>query len=281
MPELPEVETICAGLRKQIVGRRIEQVVVRRPDLRFPLPADFAERLRGRQVSEVGRRAKYVLVRTDDGQVLVMHMGMSGRLRFWQPGEDDPTPAEPGPHDHIVFSVGNGATLTFQDPRRFGYMTIVREAELDTHPFFSGLGPEPLSAEFDADYLSRALANKKTPIKSALLDQHVVAGLGNIYVCEALFEAGISPRRQAYTVRGKRAERLVPVIKDVLRRAIAAGGSTLRDYAHIDGELGYFQHDFAVYDREGLSCGRPGCDCVIKRITQSGRSTFYCGRAQR
>lgn len=281
MPELPEVETICAGLRKQIAGRRIEQVAVRRADLRFPLPADFAERLRGRQITEVGRRAKYVLARTDDGQVLVMHMGMSGRLRFWQPDDDDPVPAEPGAHDHLIFSMGNGATLTFQDPRRFGYMTIVAEAELDAHPFFSSLGPEPLSDEFNADYLSQALANKKTPIKSALLDQRVVAGLGNIYVCEALFEAKISPQRQAYTVRGKRAARLVPIIRDVLQRAIAAGGSTLRDYAHVDGELGYFQHDFAVYGREGLSCGRPGCDCVIKRITQAGRSTFYCGRTQR
>lgn len=281
MPELPEVETICAGLRKQIAGRRIEQVAVRRADLRFPLPADFAERLAGRQVTEVGRRAKYVLARTDDGQVLVMHMGMSGRLRFWQPDDDDPLPAEPGKHDHLVFSMGNGATLTFQDPRRFGYMTIVPEDELEAHPFFRNLGPEPLSDAFNADSLSLAIKNKKTPIKSALLDQHVVAGLGNIYVCEALFEAGISPQRSASTIPGKRAARLVPLIKDVLHRAIAAGGSTLRDYAHVDGEMGYFQHDFAVYGREGLSCGRPGCDCTIKRITQSGRSTFYCGKTQR
>lgn len=264
-----------------MTGRTITGVDVRRPDLRFPLPLDFAERLEGRRITRVDRRAKYVLARTDDAQVLIMHMGMSGRLSFWRPEDDDGHAPNPGAHDHIRFQIGNGTLVTFHDPRRFGYMSVCDESTLDDHSYFRGLGPEPLSDVFDAAYLCRALAGKRTPIKSALLDQRIVAGLGNIYVCEALFESGISPRRQAHTIPGKRAERLVPAIKDVLERAIDAGGSTLRDYARVDGELGYFQHSFAVYGREGELCGRDGCESVIQRIVQSGRSTFFCGRTQR
>lgn len=281
MPELPEVETICRGLDQAMTGRMIHGVDVRRPDLRFPLPKDFAQRLEGRKIIRIDRRAKYVLARTDDDQVLIMHMGMSGRLSFWQPEGDDTQAPHPGAHDHIRFQIGNGTLVTFHDPRRFGYMSICDDGDLVDHPYFRNLGPEPLGDSFDADYLGRALKGKRTPIKSALLDQRIVAGLGNIYVCEALFETGISPRRQAHTIPGKRAERLVPAIKDILERAIAAGGSTLRDYARVDGELGYFQFSFGVYGREGESCGRKDCDCVIQRITQSGRSTFFCGRTQR
>lgn len=264
-----------------MTGRTISGVDVRRPDLRFPLPEDFAERLEGRRITRIDRRAKYVLARTDDDQVLIMHMGMSGRLSFWQPEGEGARAPDHGAHDHICFHVGNGTLVTFHDPRRFGYMTICDAGALDEHPYFRDLGPEPLSDAFDARYLGRALEGKKTPIKTALLDQKIVAGLGNIYVCEALFEAGISPRRQAHTIPGRRAERLVPAIKDVLERAIAAGGSTLRDYARVDGELGYFQFNFAVYGREGQSCGRDGCASVIQRIVQGGRSTFFCGRTQR
>ena len=281
MPELPEVETICRGLDRTMTGRTISGVEVRRPDLRFPLPVDFAARLEGRRVIRIDRRAKYVLARTDDAQVLIMHMGMSGRLSFWQPEDDDGRAPDPGAHDHIRFQIGNGTLVTFHDPRRFGYMSVCDEAELEDHPYFCNLGPEPLSDAFDARYLDQALAGKKTAIKTALLDQKIVAGLGNIYVCEALFEAGISPRRQAHTISGRRAARLVPAIKDVLERAIEAGGSTLRDYARVDGELGYFQFSFAVYGRDGEPCGRDGCESIIQRIVQGGRSTFFCGRTQR
>ena len=281
MPELPEVETVCRGLAAKLLGRTIVRVEQRRPDLRVPFPDRFAERLTGRRVTDLRRRAKYILIEFDDGTVLLAHLGMSGRLMLYPAMPNEP----PGPHDHVMFLVDDGTVVVFQDARRFGLMLLTTREELPSHPLIAALGPEPLDVAFDAEALSRALAGKIIPIKAALLDQKVVAGLGNIYVCEALFHAGISPRRTAATVAGKRAERLVPAIKSVLASAIEAGGSTLRDYVQTSGELGYFQHRFAVYDREGQPC--PGCVCDpartsgVRRIVQSGRSSFYCATRQR
>lgn len=280
MPELPEVETVCRGLRQAMEGRVLTQVTARRPDLRFPLPPDMGERLRGRRVERIDRRAKYIVIHLDDGQVLIAHLGMSGRMNLWAPA-DGAAPPDLHVHDHVVFEVGNGSRVVFHDPRRFGFMTLARAEELEAHPYFAHLGPEPLGEGFSAAYLSSVLAGKRTPIKAALLDQRIVAGLGNIYVCEALFMAGISPRRLASSVAGVRAERLVSAIRDVLERAIEAGGSSLRDYARVDGELGYFQHSWMAYGKEGHRCGEPGCTGTIARIVQSGRSTFYCGKHQR
>lgn len=284
MPELPEVETICRGLAPRLEGRRLVRVVQRRPDLRFPLPERFAERLAGRRVESIGRRAKYILMRLDDGNVLLCHLGMSGRMLL----SDGPAPAHPamlGRHDHVVLETENGTVLRFNDARRFGLMDLVPESELGRHKLLAGLGPEPLGNEFNGPVLAAALAGKDTTIKAALLDQRVVAGLGNIYVSESLYYAGLSPRRRARTVQGNRAERLAAAIRRVLTDAIAAGGSSLRDYVQASGELGYFQHNWAVYDRAGERC--PHCDCDprngggIRRIVQSGRSTFYCARRQR
>lgn len=280
MPELPEVETICRGLRPKLEGRVLVRVEQRRPDLRVPFPAGFARRLEGRRIEAVRRRAKYILMDLDDGEVLVVHLGMSGRMCL----VSDPAPV-PGPHDHVLFHTDDGTTVVFNDARRFGLMALVRRDDLAQHPLFRDLGPEPLGNAFNGPALSAALAGRRTPIKVALLDQRVVAGIGNIYACEALFRAGISPRRQAASVAGRRAERLAAAIREVLRDAIDAGGSSLRDYVQASGELGYFQHSFAVYGREGEAC--PGCDCGpppgsgIRRIVQAGRSTFYCPRKQR
>jgi formamidopyrimidine-DNA glycosylase len=276
MPELPEVETVVRGLRPHLVGRVLGGLVQRRPDLRTRLPRNFAARVEGRRVLSVDRRAKYVLIHLDDGNVLVIHLGMSGRLVI---GPRPNTP--PGKHDHVEFATDRGMVVRFSDPRRFGMMDLMAEAALATDKRFRDLGPEPLSADFNADYLLRRLKGSRTSAKAALLDQRVVAGLGNIYVCEALFDAGISPRRRAGSINRDRAERLVPAIRDVLTRAIAAGGSSARDYVQASGELGWFQHQWKVYDREGQPC--PGCDCggAIKRIVQAGRSTFYCAKRQR
>ncbi|MEQ9643320.1 MAG: bifunctional DNA-formamidopyrimidine glycosylase/DNA-(apurinic or apyrimidinic site) lyase [Alphaproteobacteria bacterium] len=274
MPELPEVETVRRGLEAPLVGHRLAQVTQRRADLRWPLPTDFARRLEGRRVERLERRAKYIVAHLDDGMVWLTHLGMSGRMYI------GPTPAPPpGPHEHITILTDGGHAVRYEDARRFGMMDLIPAAELAGHKLLAGLGPEPLGNEFNDLILSSAIAGKKTPIKAALLDQRVVAGLGNIYVCEALFRAGISPRRLARTVAGRRAERLVPAIRDVLNQAIAAGGSTLRDYVQASGELGYFQHAFQVYDREGQGC--VACDRPIRRIVQSGRSSFYCGHCQR
>jgi formamidopyrimidine-DNA glycosylase len=280
MPELPEVETVVRGLRPVLEGRRLARVVQRRPDLRWPLPAGFAARLEGRRVEAVRRRAKYIVADMDDGTVLLAHLGMSGSMVV---GRDPDAP--PGPHDHVEFHADDGAVVRFRDPRRFGMMDLATRDDWQDHPLIRELGPEPLGNGFHADALSAALEGRFTPIKAALLDQKVVAGLGNIYVCEALFRAGISPLRGAYTVAGRRAERLVPAIRGVLEEAIAAGGSSLRDHVQVSGELGYFQHGFAVYGREGEAC--PGCDCDvartggIRRTAQAGRSTFHCPRRQR
>ena len=279
MPELPEVETVVRGLRPRLEGRRLVRVEQHRADLRFPLPENFAARLRGRIVRRIGRRAKYIVVHLDDGQVLLCHLGMSGRMLL----VEQSTPP-PGPHDHIILATDRGDEIRFNDARRFGMMDLTDEAGLASHRLLAPLGPEPLGNSFNGPELARRLAGKRVSIKAALMDQRVVAGLGNIYVSESLFFAGLSPRRSAYTVQGGRAERLAAAIRDVLTRAIEAGGSSLRDYVQADGELGYFQHAWAVYGREGAPC--PGCDCGksdtgIRRIVQAGRATFYCAARQR
>ena len=283
MPELPEVETVVRGLRPHLEDRRLVRVEQRRADLRFPLPKGFASRLHGRTVRHIGRRAKYILIHLDDGQVLLCHLGMSGRVLVMEKNAPGPYVA-PGPHDHIIFATDRGDEIRYNDARRFGMMDLTDEAGLARHPLLAQLGPEPLGNTFNGPVLARRLAGKRVPIKAALLDQRVVAGLGNIYVSESLFFARLSPRRQAYTVQGGRAERLAAAIRDVLTRAIDAGGSSLRDYVQADGELGYFQHEWAVYGCAGEPC--PGCDCDkagggIRRIVQSGRATFYCAARQR
>ncbi len=278
MPELPEVETTCRGLAGVFEGRRLSHVELRRPNMRIPFPKGLAQSLTGRRIDRVSRLAKYICLHLDDGHVALAHLGMSGRMTITQPS------ASPGRHDHVVFDTDDGTRVFFNDPRRFGLLTLTTEMELPAHKLLARMGPDPLGDDFTPAVLSAALKNKGTSIKAALLDQRVVAGLGNIYVCEALYRAGISPRRKAGTVAGRRAERLVPVIKEVLIEAIAAGGSTLRDYAQPSGELGYFKFSWNVYGRAGESCP---CDpdglegIVVKRIVQAGRSTFYCSRCQR
>ena len=276
MPELPEVETVCRGLDPVLTGQVLARVLQLRLDLRFPLPENFADRLTGRRVLGLRRRAKYILMDLEGGLSLIAHLGMSGRMQI---SERMPDSLET--HDHIVFETAAGPTVRYNDARRFGMMDLWPTETLEVHPWLAALGPEPLSNAFSGPALAEALAGKRTPIKAALLDQRVVAGLGNIYVCEALFESGLSPRRLAATVQGGRAERLAASVKDVLGRAIAAGGSSLRDYRQADGELGYFQHSFSVYGREGEPC--PGCTCdkTVQRIVQSGRSTFFCPKRQR
>jgi formamidopyrimidine-DNA glycosylase len=279
MPELPEVETVCRGLAASLEGRRLLRVVQRRPDLRFPLPRGFARRLAGRRVIRIARRAKYILVHLDDGQVLICHLGMTGRILLG----NGRTKSEL--HDHVVFFLEGDVTVRFNDARRFGCMDLARVEGLERHKLLKGLGPEPLGPDFSGPLLAAALAGKRTPIKAALLDQRVVAGIGNIYACEALFRARISPRRLARTVQGRRAVRLARSITEVLQEAILAGGSSLRDYVQTDGELGYFQHRWAVYEHEGEAC--PDCVCDpavtggIRRVVQSGRACFYCPRWQR
>jgi formamidopyrimidine-DNA glycosylase len=288
MPELPEVETVRRGLAPAMEGARFAKVEVRRGDLRWPLPKGFAQRLHGKTVEGLGRRAKYLLADLSSGDVLLMHLGMSGSFRVGKdaaPGKYYHERSKSTAHDHIVFHMSNGATVTFNDPRRFGSMKLVQRAKLEQEPLLRALGPEPLGNEFDAAMLAEACAGKKTSLKAALSDQRVVAGLGNIYVCEALFRARVSPKRVASTIadrNGKpneRAEKLVDAIKAVLKDAIEAGGSSLRDHRRADGSLGDFQHNFQVYDREGQPC--PNCKGKIKRIVQVGRSTFYCPSCQK
>ena len=293
MPELPEVETVRRGLAPVMEGARFEAVEIRRRDLRWPLPKDFAKRLEGQTVTGLGRRAKYLLADLSSGDVLLMHLGMSGSFRVKRNGENflgDPryfAQAKDAKHDHVVFRMSSGATVTFNDPRRFGSMKIVPRAKLDHEPLLRGLGPEPLGNEFDAALLARACAGKKTNLKAALSDQKIVAGLGNIYVCEALHRARLSPKRIAATIASRTgepnemAERLVEAIRAVLHDAIRAGGSSLRDHRQTSGELGYFQHHFRVYDREGEPCPTRGCKGTIKRIVQQGRSTFFCPVCQK
>lgn len=268
MPELPEVETTVRGLERVLKGRRIERVEARRPDLRRALPPDLGQRLTGARVTSLGRRAKYGLIDTDRGDTLVFHLGMSGHWRI--------DPSETAKHDHFIIETDEGRRLALNDARRFGSLDLVRTDDLEEWPQFAALGPEPL--DLDARELKRRLVGRTAPIKLLLLDQRIVAGLGNIYVCEALYRAGIHPKRAGGTISLERLKKLIPAIHDVLDEAIAAGGSTLRDFASPDGELGYFPKSFAVYDREGKPCG---CGGVVRRIVQGGRSTFYCPSCQR
>jgi formamidopyrimidine-DNA glycosylase len=261
-----------------MVGHRILRVEKNRPDLRTMMPTDLAARLEGRLVESVRRRAKYILVDLDDGTVVIAHLGMSGRIVISQPGL---APNRRDPHDHVVFHLDDGAVLRFNDARRFGLIDLACRATLARHPLLAGIGPEPLDPAFDGPTLAAALAGRRTPIKAALLDQRVVAGIGNIYACEALHQAGLSPRRLAMTIVGARADRLVAAVRDVLARAIEAGGSSLRDYVQTSGELGYFQHAWAVYGREGEPCPRCAAPTPVRRLAQAGRSTFYCARCQR
>jgi formamidopyrimidine-DNA glycosylase len=297
MPELPEVETVRRGLQPAMEGARFTKVEVHRGDLRWPLAKDFRQRLEGKTVNGIGRRAKYLLADLSSGDVLLMHLGMSGSFNVFEGKKHRAKGQSPGnyyhersqhvAHDHVVFHMSSGAVITFNDPRRFGSMKIVPRKDLDAEPLLNRLGPEPLGNEFGAGMLARACTGKKTSLKAALLDQRVVAGLGNIYVCEALYRAGLSPKRLASTIASRsgapneRAERLVEGIKAVLNDAIKDGGSTLCNHRLTDGELGMFQHHFRVYDREGEKCPTPGCRGTIKRIVQNGRSTFYCPSCQK
>lgn len=291
MPELPEVETVRMGLEPVFDGHTFTKVVTRRGDLRRPFPPDFAQRLTGRKVKRLWRRAKYLLADLDGDETLVVHLGMSGRMAVYAEGkrrelgiyahEAAHPEAGHGKHDHVIFETDAPALVVFSDHRRFGLMTLIESGKLNDDPLFKELGPEPLSKDFDAAYLGETLKGKRTPIKSALLDQRIVAGLGNIYVCEALFLAGISPKRLASKVRADKLGPLVNHVKAVLKDAIKAGGSSLRDHARTDGSLGEFQHRFRVYGREGKPCPGQGCKGKIKRVVQAGRSTFYCPNCQK
>src|SRR6195256_4525898 len=293
MPELPEVETVRRGLQPVMEGSTIVRAEARRKDLRFPFQKDFVARLEGQLVTGLGRRAKYLLADLASGDVLLMHLAMPGSFRVTG-REDQTTPRkfhhpryEDRAHDHVVFHMSSGAAVVFNDPRRFGYMKIIARHALEGEPLLSGLGPEPLGNEFDAAMLARSCANKKTSLKAALLDQRVVAGLGNIYVCEALYRAQLSPRRLAATLAPKKkaptdhAKRLVNSIYSVLNQAIKAGGSSISDHRQTSGELGYFQHSFRVYDREGEKCQTKRCGGTVRRFNQNGRSTFWCPKCQK
>jgi formamidopyrimidine-DNA glycosylase len=282
MPELPEVETVCQGLAAALVGRRLASVTLHRAGLRIPFPDGLAAALTGRRVDRIWRRAKYYQWLLDDQMVVLGHLGMSGAFEVSPPGSNM---APPGRHDHVVVTTDDGAMVTYRDPRRFGVMTLTPYAELDQHRLLRDLGPEPLTDSFTADTLLAVIAKRRSPIKPVLMDAHVVVGVGNIYASESLFRAGLDPQRRADSLSRPDAEHLVFAIKQVLGEALASGGSSLRDHRQVNGEMGYFQHAFAVYDRAGKPC--PGCDCDvtasggIQRIVQSGRSTFYCGKRQR
>ncbi len=294
MPELPEVETVRRGLEPAMRGARITKAQINRPDLRFPFPDRFVQRLEGARITDLGRRAKYLLAELDSGETLLMHLGMTGSFRtqdgtladgaFHHPRGKDAA------HDHVVLTLAGDqgpCRVIYNDARRFGFMALMATSARDEHPFLKGLGLEPTGNRLDGEWLAAAFAGKRTPLKAALLDQRIIAGLGNIYACEALYRARLSPKRLAGTLARKdggatgRAERLAQAVRDVIAEAIAAGGSSLRDYVHADGSLGYFQHAFQVYDREGEPCQTPGCGGVVQRIVQSGRSTFHCPRCQR
>jgi formamidopyrimidine-DNA glycosylase len=296
MPELPEVETVRRGLQPHVEGAFIERVEQRRPDLRFPLPERFVERLSGRTVTAIGRRAKYLTMHLDDGLSVISHLGMSGSWRVEMggdavvPGEFHYERSKAEAHDHIVFHLhkpdGERGRIVFNDPRRFGFLLLAEDGHLDEHPSLSGLGIEPTGNVLDAELVSALFRDKRAPLKAALLDQRLIAGLGNIYVCEALWRAGLSPTKLAGAISGPagkpgvHAERLATSIREVIADAIEAGGSSLRDYVHADGSLGYFQHSFSVYDREGEPCPRAACGGTVQRIVQSGRSTFFCEGCQ-
>ncbi|MBL4751735.1 MAG: bifunctional DNA-formamidopyrimidine glycosylase/DNA-(apurinic or apyrimidinic site) lyase [Amylibacter sp.] len=280
MPELPEVETVRKGLEPYMTGHVITQADIRRPDLRWPFPENMAERLVGKRVERLRRRSKYILCDLGSGETLLIHLGMSGRMTISAPDKTEAHPALEK-HDHVVIDMDNGARITFNDTRRFGAMDLLDTKTADGHKLLASLGPEPLGNSFDEAYFVAALKGKNTPIKSALLDQRIVAGLGNIYVCEALWRTGISPLNKAGKLSKARVASLVPAIRAVLNDAIAAGGSSLKDYRQADGELGYFQHSFATYGREDAPCKTSNCKGVIKRVVQSGRSSFYCPKCQK
>jgi formamidopyrimidine-DNA glycosylase len=293
MPELPEVETVRRGLEPAMAGQRLIAVEQRRKDLRFPFPARFKERLEGQRVTGLSRRAKYLVLHLSSEEALIMHLGMSGRFtvemgdKTSKPGDFHYETTGTSPHDHIVFHMENGARITYNDPRRFGFMDLVPSASLSESKHFKAMGIEPLGNELDGPLIQTLFTDKKAPLKAALLDQRLIAGLGNIYVCEALHRSGLSPKRLAGTLSTNRgnmkgkAELLAATIRDVLTEAVQAGGSSLRDYAQTDGSLGYFQHRFRVYDREGEKCPTVSCSGTIERIVQSGRSTFYCKTCQK
>jgi len=276
MPELPEVETVCRGLAAQLLGKRLARVELRRPDLRFPIPPELPARLTGRRVESIRRRAKYIIMEFDENVALLAHLGMSGRMTV-----SNGVPNEFLPHDHLILVAEDGVCVRFNDPRRFGMLDLLVRGEENQHRLLADIGPEPLDAAFTGAVLAKAIEGKLTPIKAAILDQKIVAGVGNIYACEALFQAGLSPTRLAGTLTGAQANKLVAAIKDVLTRAIAVGGSSLRDHVQVSGELGYFQHAWAVYGKEGEPC--PGCSCQegVQRMVQSNRSTFYCAKKQK
>jgi formamidopyrimidine-DNA glycosylase len=289
LPELPEVETVVRGLDRAMTGQKIARVELRRKNLRFPFPDDFSTNLEGQTVTGLARRAKYILARLSSGNILVVHLGMSGRFLIDEQGSarfHSDIPQNPA-HDHVVIDLEGGTRITYNDPRRFGYMLLVLDTELDSHPRFKDLGVEPLGNHLHDAFLNDAFRGRATSLKAALMDQRIVAGLGNIYVCEALHLAGLSPVRKTGSIATKRGEpgkRIAPLvasIRDVLTRAIEAGGSSLRDFGHTDGSLGYFQHKFNVYDREGDPCVKPGCHGTVQRIVQNGRSTFYCAACQK
>jgi formamidopyrimidine-DNA glycosylase len=292
MPELPEVETVRRGLTPAMLGARIDKVELRRADIRFPFPPAFAKRLTGQRIVDVKRRAKYLLFQLDGGETLIAHLGMSGSFRMEKtkvstPGKFHHERSKDPKHDHVVLVLDNGWIVTYNDPRRFGFMDLAPTETLEQHPRMRGLGAEPLAPEFDAQSLAKLFAGSRAPLKSAVLDQKRIAGLGNIYVCEALFRARLAPSRPASVLADARgaptraATAISEAIRAVLEEAVEAGGSTLRDHRQVNGELGYFQHVFKVYDREGLPCMRERCRGTIKRIMQAGRSTFYCPVCQR
>jgi formamidopyrimidine-DNA glycosylase len=281
MPELPEVETVRRGLVPAMEGKRILRVETRRKDLRFPFPENFNQRIEGSRMRHLGRRAKYLVGELSSGEALIMHLGMTGRFTVSgkKPGKFHHEAGEDDKHDHVVFEMQGGARIVFNDARRFGFMDLWPLDDIDSYPPFDGMGPEPISNQFSGAYLEEAFADKKAPVKAALLDQYVVAGLGNIYVCEALFRAGISPKKLAGAIKRDKLEKLAVEIRKVIEEAIEAGGSTISDFETTSGELGYFQHRFQVYDREGDAC--VVCSKPVKRLVQSGRSTFYCASCQR
>ena len=289
MPELPEVETVMRGLELVMVGQKIRYAEIRRPDLRWPFPENMSQRLTGVKILRLQRRSKYILCDLDSGETLLIHLGMSGRMTISHAGnvsEDllgnfEYKPSTPAKHDHVILDMQAGARISFNDARRFGAMDLIDTKNLFDHKLIKLLGPEPLGNEFNTPYLHTKLKGKSAPIKAALLDQRIVSGLGNIYVCESLWRAGINPKQLSGKISRKKIDVLVPIIRDVLQEAISAGGSSLKDHRQTNGDLGYFQHSFAVYGREGEKCKSQDCSELIKRIVQSGRSSFYCAKCQK
>ncbi len=287
MPELPEVETVRRGLEPAMAGQRIIHAVIRRDGLRWPFPPGLAQRLEGAKIERLRRRSKYILADLSTGETMLVHLGMSGRITLsgleapYVPGQFHHQHPAPEKHDHVIFHMENGARVAFNDARRFGALDLIATDKAESHPLLAALGPEPLGNAFSGAHLAALLKGRKGPVKALLLDQRIVAGLGNIYVCEALFRAGIHPARAGGRISAARLEKLAAIIREVLEEAIAAGGSSLRDYRQADGELGYFQHNFRVYDRAGHPCPTPGCTGQIRRIVQGGRSSYFCPVCQK